>query len=43
MDQLCQTLVFTVVSKVGAVSSAQIWLIAGLWVKSGGASFTSEG
>lgn len=35
MDQLCQTLVSTTVSKVGAVSSAQIWLMASLWVESG--------
>lgn len=46
MDHLRQRIVFTVVSEVGTVSSAQIWLKSSLWVASGSrcdANFTSEG
>lgn len=43
---VCQTLILTTLSEVGAVSSAHIWLKSSLWVESGSrcdANFTSEG
>lgn len=46
MDHLWQTLIFTMVSEVGIVSSAQIWLKSHLWFESGlrwDANLTSEG